>query len=236
MSFSEEWEKFHAVEQPGIGAFPYLQMLVQNVVADASRVLEVGCGTGQNIPFFKRHMGSDYFGIEGSQSAVNTVKENYPDLASQIHCGDFTKEQPFGGGFDLVVDRAAIAHNRIDSIRNCIDIIYDSLKPGGIFCSVDWFSTNHSEIRRGERMERCTRTGYANGQFRNIGVVHFSDEEELTDLFGKFQRVMLNERVTRRIGVGGFLRQQVRPHYISAEFDGWDYRSAVWDIAVRKPL
>jgi hypothetical protein len=77
-------------------------------------VLELGCGAGANIPFFL-HLGVAYHAIEGSSSITARVRENFPAFAGTIVAGDFTRQVPFDGPFDLVVDRASVTQH--DSIH-----------------------------------------------------------------------------------------------------------------------
>ena len=80
------------------------------------RVLELGCGAGANIPFFKQ-LGVQYHAVEGSATIVNMLAGKFPEYRSTIKVGDFTKELPFEGEFDLVVDRASLTCNTTSSIR-----------------------------------------------------------------------------------------------------------------------
>lgn len=234
MTFSKQWEEHYFKTASDDVYHPHLQLLVNQYVDEANMVLELGCGRGDNITFFTRIRNSMFHGIDGSQSAIDYAQKRFPE--AKLHCGDFTKEQPFDVKFDLIVDRAAVAHNNLASIRSCIDLVYDSLKPGGLFVSLDWFSSKHSEMRRGVRVENNTRMGYEDGQFTGVGTVHFSDEEELIDVFRNFEPIVVYERIIRRLGCGGLLKRQYALRWISNDFAGIDYDSALWDMVMRKPL
>lgn len=234
MSVSPEWEKWYAGGGAIEGWYPELMRLIKIFVVEADRLLELGAGSGGTIRML-RERGLPYHGVEGSESAVARLHGIYPDLKDQIVVGDFTQALPFGGGFDVIIDRASIAHNDSEGIRRTVDLIYDALKPGGIFISSDWFSTWHSEFTRGRRLEPRTRTDYPDGQFRGIGRVHFSDEEEFSDLFAKFDGLHIEERIVRRSGPNRLVPFPVDFRTISRAFAGMDYRTAVFDLVVRKP-
>ena len=170
----------------------------KQTIALKGRVLELGCGAGANIPLFLA-LGMDYHGIEGSKSIVNQLHKRHPGLANKILAGDFTLEQPFKLNFDLVIDRAALAHNNTASIIRTLAMVSRSLKPGGVFIGSDWFSTNHSDFSIGEMCDDLfTKQNFSNGQFTGVGKVHFSDESHLLDLFAKFEIIYLEEKIITR--------------------------------------
>lgn len=235
MTFHPAWEKFHAEHHQIFGRFPTFERLMDIFVAEIGSVLELGCGVGMNIPYFS-HREADYYGIDGSDSAVKSLLERYPALSGRVSVGDFTRELSLvPNGYDVICERASIPHNDIASIRRCLDLVYGALKPGGIFISSDWFSSWHSEFVRGSKLGQGTREDYPDGQFLGIGKVHFSDELELVDLFGKFEGIHLEERVVRRLAPNNLVKEVVQFRYMSRAFDSVDYRSCVWDIVVRKP-
>jgi SAM-dependent methyltransferase len=161
----------------------------------ASRILEVGCGVGANIPFL-RSTGAQYFAVEGSATAAQTVRERFPELVSHVATGDFIADIPFEGPFDLVVDRAAMTHNDEASIRRGLALIASKLKPGGLFIGIDWFSTRHSGFQSGEPAgDAWTRDRIETGPFAGVGRVHFSDEAHLRDLFEGWEWLALEEKI-----------------------------------------
>ena len=113
------------------------------------RVMEVGCGTGANIPFFVA-LGVDYHGIEASPTAVARLRERFPQLGQKLLVGDFTRPWPVEGEFDLVVDRAAVTHNDMKGIVSALTEVRRRLKPGGKLVCVDLFSAASSEAETGE--------------------------------------------------------------------------------------
>jgi len=44
-----------------------------------NRVLELSCGAGANIPFFLGQ-GFKYYGIDGSDTIINKLKESFPKI------------------------------------------------------------------------------------------------------------------------------------------------------------
>lgn len=231
------WEEWYAAGNDITGSYPAFYKLISTHVVQADRVLELGAGLGANIDFLRGKYRCEYNGMDGSASAVKRLHDKFPDLASRIRCDDFCSTIPFDAGFDAVVDRASIPHNSLAEIRSCLALVWNALKPGGILVCSDWFSTSHSEFERGEPCDDvCTRTGYAEGQFREVGKVHFSSQRELESLFDKFEGVHMEENILRRPAPSYLVQQPIDFRFISRAFSGSEYRRATWDIVVRRPL
>lgn len=220
MSFSPEWDaRYRASTHMGVWPWSDVVSYVMRHARPAGehfRVLELGCGAGANIPFFLS-LGVEYHGIEGSPSIVGKLRERFPTLKDNIVIGDFTRELPQTGEFDLVLDRASLTHNATADIARCLDLVHRKLKPGGKFIGVDWFSTAYSDYPKGSPGDdEFTRQGYREGSFADVGRVHFSDKRHLLELFGKFEMLMMEHKTVRR----------------EIPDDGWDFAS--WNFVARK--
>lgn len=235
MTFSREWNSAikDGHQRPEHGMTAHMAALLHNLIGNlkGQRLLELGCASGLASTYLLEQ-GVDYYGIDGREEAIRKAATIG---GAHFACADFTKEQPFPGEFDIVIDRASVPHNRPQAIRECIGLIWRALKPGGVFISADWFSSHHSELMRGEVIDEFTRTHYPDGQFKGVGVVHFSDEQDLWQFFQPFERPWLQERLSVRPRGGVFLHGQVEVPWIAPFYRGREYVSAVWDIMVRKP-
>ena len=108
-------------------------------------------------------------------------------------------EIPFLESFDLVVDRSSLTHNHTKAISNCIRMIENKLTENGMFIGIDWFSTKHSEYNNGEKFEDdFTRFNFQSGQFKNIGVIHFSNKTHLQNLFKEFKFKILEHKIIKK--------------------------------------
>lgn len=203
MSFSEEWEQRY-LQATHLAVWPWSDVvsLVRRYCGDLSsrtRVLELGCGAGANIPFFQAD-NVQYHAVEGSAAMVRALREKFGKFGSRIEHGDFTARLPFESGFDIVIDRASLTHNSTAGIESALALVRRALKPGGYFIGVDWFSTRSSEFSRGQAsVDPYTRTGYTHGPFAGTGRVHFSDETHLRALFASFELVLLEEKLVRQV-------------------------------------
>lgn len=178
------------------------------------KVLELGCGTGANIPFFLA-LGVDYYSVEASKVVVSRLQNKFPQLDNKILVGDFTEKLP-NGMFDLIFDRGSLVCNKTDAIRNCLQNCYDHLKPNGKYIGIDWFSTKHSSFSQGEVEDDWTRVDFPKGPFVDLFRMHFSNKKHLFDLFEKFEF------------------QELKHKTIESEFDSDCPVVAVWNFAVAK--
>lgn len=221
MTFSQEWEAaFRANTHLSLWPWTDLVSYVHRYAKPASgqRVLELGCGAGANIPFFLK-LETDYHSVEGSATIVTMVHEHYPKLRDKVAVGDFTRGIPFDGAFDLVVDRAATPHNTIEAIRNTIATVFSRLRSGAKFVGIDWFSRAHEDAEKGTRIDDYTRRDLASRNFRDLGIVHFFDQEHLAELLTSTGFAI--ERLEHKL-------HEVRVPVESERF-------ASWNFVARKP-
>ena len=205
--FSKQWEAAYSLGgHNSLWPWSDLVSLVSRHCCPISspkkfNVLELGCGPGANIPFFLS-LKVNYHAVDGSATAIDKVHMVFPSLSQKVVTGDFTKEDVFSNHlsfFDLIVDRAAITHSNRNEIKSILKNILLSLKSGGIFIGVDWFSKNHSDSLLGvEDSDKNTRTNILAGECSGIGKVHFSDQKSIRNLFSGFDIMLLEEKVVTK--------------------------------------
>jgi hypothetical protein len=187
VTFSTEWEEIYSHGmQNSIWPWSDLVSYVMRYARPdgvSCKVLELGFGAGANIAFFS-NLGVEYFGTEGSESAVKRVGQRFANQPGiTLACADFTQSIPFDGPFDLVVDRSSLTHNSTTAIRGCLQDIGSRMKRGAKFIGIDWFSTDNSQFLVGRELgDYHTRSGFKTGQFKDVGIVHFSDQGHLMGL------------------------------------------------------
>ena len=190
MTFSTEWEQLYQ-DNTHLSIWPWSDMVsyvmrYARPLNKSCRVLELGCGAGANIPLFK-HLGVQYHAMEGSATIVKMLTGQFPEYSSTIKVGDFTKELPFDGEFDLIVDRASLPHNTTSSIKECMKLVKSRLAPHGKFIGIDWFSTDHSDYPKGKPAgDAYTKTAFSDGPFQGVGAVHFFDKNHLVEILEGF--------------------------------------------------
>jgi SAM-dependent methyltransferase len=201
--FSKEWEECYR-KNTHLSIWPWSDLVsyVKRYVDISNpnfNVLELGCGAGANIPFF-RSLDVNYYGIDGSQTIIGNLKQQFPEIKDNLVIGDFTQKIPFEKKFELIVDRSSLTCNSTLAIEQCINLISDKLSDNGVFIGIDWFSTSYFEYNNGKNThDEYTKKDFDNGSFEHAGLVHFSSKEHLEKLFSKFKFLTLEHKIVKNV-------------------------------------
>lgn len=104
--------------------------------ASGARVLEVGCGRGDNLAALSRRLPIDGHGIEPSTSAVEAGRAAHPDLDLRAGTADLL---PFDdNSFDVVWFGFCLYLVDRELLGRCIAEADRVLKDGGVLCIVDF--------------------------------------------------------------------------------------------------
>jgi tellurite methyltransferase len=102
------------------------------------RVLDAGCGTGRNLPYFLRH-GFDVRAVDADVAAIRTVRELVASLnpglpLDQIHCRSIDSLPWEDGSTDAVICSAVLhfAHDERE-FAAMLQEMWRVLVPGGLF-------------------------------------------------------------------------------------------------------
>lgn len=205
MTFSQEWEQRYQ----GAGAislWPWsdlVRLFRRHFGSNFSkriRVLELGCGSGANIPFFAAE-NVEYYAIEGSSAAVSELVLRNPSLAGKVKVGDFTLGIPFDIDFDAIIDRSSVTHNDTASIKKTLEYCYAKLQVNGIYIGIDWFSDDHSDLRYALPVEGDSFTfdSFAKGRLCDVGKVHVSSYTHLKSLFKRFELIWVEKKAIQQM-------------------------------------
>lgn len=109
-----------------------------------ARILEVGCNVGRNLAHLYDAGYTNVEGIEISETAVELLRETYPQLAdSNIHVGAAEDILPTLDEYDLIFTMAVLEHIHPDST-----VVFDNIaRLGETVIAVephDYHSTNRS--------------------------------------------------------------------------------------------
>jgi len=147
-------------------------------------VLEVGCGSGNNLWFAARE-GFSVFGIDGSASAIDRARKRLADdhLTGSLHVGDFTHELPLEpASVDLAIDRLAITHSSRLGGEQAIAQIHRVLKPGGHFL-FNCFSDVDSSYAGGRRTRDGVVVDIEQGSLSGYPQVTFYGRQDIDMMF-----------------------------------------------------
>ena len=225
--FSDEWEQIYSLKNHN-STWPWTDLIsifYKNcsslIKKDNKKVLELGCGAGANIPFFES-IGFEYFGVDGSKTAVKNLIKKYPNLKDNILVADFSENIPaiLGSKFDLIIDRASITHNNTKGIKKTLNIVRSKMSQHSYFIGIDWFASEHSAYKLGklgdDKFTRDNLPSYT--EFFKTGNVHFSSKSHLKSLFNNFKLIALNKKK------------------LESKIPNKKYTEVKWDIVAKKKI
>lgn len=159
----------------------------------AQRVLEIGCGAGRHVYFF-RLMGLDVVGTDVAHSAIDFTRRRLEKdglmEGVELQAADATQIPYPDNSFDGILAWRFLHVLSPLQAQKCISEIYRLLKPGGkvLLGTRSPRSTNYELIRSGRKAD--ADFDYRSGQLseRAVQDTYFS-RRELEVLFGPFQDV-----------------------------------------------
>lgn len=101
-------------------------------------VLDIGCGSGHSLRYMAEKGASELWGIDLSESQINTAKETLKDVKANLFCSAMEAEIELPKQyFDIVYSIYAIGWST--DLATTLKLIHSYLKPGGCFI----FSWDH---------------------------------------------------------------------------------------------
>lgn len=148
------------------------------------RLLEVGCGAGNNLWFAARE-GFSVSGIDGSSSAITYARQRFEQdgLSGDLHVGDFTQLPWPDHRFDAVIDRVAWSTTTREHIQTAISEARRVLKPDGQLLSIA-YSDEHPDREMGVHRGGHDYADFQGGRLEGLGNVHFFTRAEVDELYG----------------------------------------------------
>ena len=207
------WEQQVYRKGNQVNRWPYtavvssIMQLLGNGLRAGDRVLEFGCGTGNNLRFLAEE-GFQAFGIDASETAIELARNQLAEwgLDAQLESGTFTQLSFSDASFDLLIDRAAIVHNAYDDILRALKEAHRVLKPGAHIVSIGLKGINHPDRIHGTRCGPHTWGNFSAGKFKDTGVTCFLAAEDIEPLFSRFSNV--NWQCHRIFGPCGEIRDE----------------------------
>lgn len=181
--------------------------------AENAKLLEIGCGVGNNLLFARWAMGFEIHGIDFSQIAIDEAKRRFDEKGlsyGSLKVGDVRKLPYADGEFDAVVERGVLQCNTLPLIERITAEVFRVLKPGGHFCA-GVAGEDHPRFGAGKYL--------GNGSFDNPefdGVRHFFARRDLLQVFAPFETTRVYKTIT----------QELPSHAIA---------QTVWHVEMRKP-
>ena len=148
----------------------------------APKILEIGCGAGNNLWFAARE-GFSVTGLDASKPALNFAKSRFEmdSLEGKFDLGDFTELPYEDNYFDFAFERAALNQAPKPAAKLAVAEVARVLKKGSLF---------YSEIYS----DRSTSRGIlgkdgllhdVQGPFSGVGQIGFYSKSEIMSLFSE---------------------------------------------------
>lgn len=185
----------------------------------ARRVLEIGCGAGRHVYFF-RLMGLDIVGTDVAHSAIDFTRRRLEKdgliEGVELLVADATQIPYPDESFDGVLAWRFLHVLSPARAQACVDQIFRLLKPGGkvLLGTRSPRSTNYELIRAGRGVD--LNFDYRSGQLseRAVQDTYFS-RQELASLFSRFEGVEIEHMEWTR--------------------NNETFRAAYWAVTAAKP-
>lgn len=208
MNFDQNWEDAVYSKTKQINRYPF-DWVVSTVNRQFSNepdpqdlgVLELGCGTGNNLEFLLDYGFGAVHGIDGSPSAIEKAGQllGAPRERLELILGDFTKLPAAPKTYSLILDRGSVTHNSFEACTCIIAEAYRVLKPGGIIAST-LFSHLHSAVKSAQPVGRsCYRAFHSAAGVEDGLVTTFFDESDVRELFAEFELTSLINEVRTEV-------------------------------------
>jgi ubiquinone/menaquinone biosynthesis C-methylase UbiE len=154
------------------------------------KILEVGCGAGNNLWFAARE-GFDVYGIDRSETAIAFARDRFEreGLSGDLRIGDFTQLPFEDDTFDLALDRVSLVCCGRSSAQRAVDEIRRTLHVGGRFL-FNPYSDRHSSRAAGQAGPDGVFHKIHGGTLQGVGQICFYGRGEIERLLFQGWRVL----------------------------------------------
>jgi SAM-dependent methyltransferase len=189
-AFNTIWENEIYSQGRQIGRYPYdsvVSFVFRYAPRDRERsavnILEIGCGTGNNLWFAARE-GFSVAGIDGSATAIDYARKRFAEegLAGDLRVGDFTSLPFEDTSFDMVIERGALVCVGRSACRRAVSEAHRVLKPGGLLFA-NPYSDKDSSAFSGIQIGDGLRDQITEGMLTGVGALCFYGRGDVEALF-----------------------------------------------------
>ena len=125
--------------------------LLEFMPADASRILDLGCGGGRLLALVKSALPRVQFvGLDFSPTMLESVRKLFAPAGGVIIIAhDLENQLPPLGRFDAVISSFAIHHVLHERKRTLYREIFELLAPNGVFCNLEHVASPTPRLHAG---------------------------------------------------------------------------------------
>ena len=190
--------KFKATKRMAKTEWPWTNMITLLKTFKKSgkiKILEIGCGSGCNIPFFiKEKKSYIYYAIDQEKIWIRQLKKKYPQLIKNLFFGNFLTYK-FNQKFDVILDRCSMTHNSEENIIIGLKNLKKILKKNGLYIGLDWWSFKHSDSKNKNYFESKS---FEKGDFAGVSGVYFANKEKMLKFFKSWNVLYISENISKQ--------------------------------------
>lgn len=160
-----------------------------------TRILEVGCGAGNNLWFAARE-GFNVTGIDFSDAAIAYAKARFDseNMQGRFIVGSFEQLPDEDKKYDLIIDRGALVCAPLSDVKSAIEQIHQLLNVGAKFLFTP-FSQQHSCFDEKLCDEECYLT-ITQGPLQKVGKLSFVNDSIISEIFAKGWKILSLRHIT----------------------------------------
>jgi SAM-dependent methyltransferase len=136
---------------------PKLLSVMDLLLPDAGRILDVGCGFGLFAAYFgQTHPRREIVGIDPNARRIALAERvaRSLDLARHMFIAGDVRDAPLEGPFDAVYVLDVMHHIPADAQRKVLERLHDLLVPGGVLVMKDITTEPHHQLVFTELLDR----------------------------------------------------------------------------------
>ncbi len=200
--FDKEWHSVYEKKKSPM-KYPY-EVVVRILMGEQARkenrglrVLEVGCGMGNNLWFAARE-GFQVAGFDAVPSAIEYASQRFDadGLSGDLRVG-FFGELPYSDEeFDIVLDCGGLTCTGRSVAEQTISEIGRCLKLDGVFLFTP-FDVSDTSYKCSDPGLDGTRVNIAGGTVKGVGSISFYSEQDIRTIFSSGWKWQTFERTTR---------------------------------------
>jgi len=200
MEQQEIWQDIYAQGQqlnryPWDSVVSFVFACKPNKPREDTRILEVGCGAGNNLWFAARE-GFNVTGIDFSAAAIDYAKARFDNenLSGSFAVGSFDQLPEEDKQYDLIIDRGALVCAPLSEVKLAIKQIHQLLHVGGKFLFTP-FSQQHSCFDEQLADAECYLT-ITQGPLQKVGKLSFVNDEIIKEIFSTGWKILSFRHIT----------------------------------------
>ena len=184
VSFDPVWEDIYEGSPAPRSPYDFIASFVfrnapRDIPRDQVKVLEIGCGAGNNL-WFLASEGFSVAGVDGSSAAIKAAQERLSEsqLEGDLQVQDFTALPFEGGSFDLVFDRGALTCCGQSDMIKALNEAHRVLKPGGAFF-FNPIADSDTSYRTATPAEDGLSVDIKEGDYAGVGQICFVSRRDV---------------------------------------------------------